>query len=31
VGCILPSNLIQLIDVDAYLEKELEKYEGEFE
>jgi hypothetical protein len=31
VGCSLPSNLIELIEVDVALEEELEQYEGEFD
>jgi hypothetical protein len=31
VGCNSPSTLIELIEADLALEKELEQYDGEFE
>ncbi len=31
VGCNFPSNLFELIGIDANLEKELEQFEGAFE
>jgi hypothetical protein len=31
VGCKSPSNLLELSGIDAYLEEELEQFEGAFE
>jgi hypothetical protein len=31
IGCISPSNLLEFLEKDIDLEKELEKFEGEFE